>query len=380
MLPRPHSPFLMRLLATKAGFFLTGLGLAVWAPLVPYVHARIPMSETTFGLLLLSIGLGSLCCMPLTAVVTGRFGIRNTVLAAALLLAVALCGIIFVSQLWLMTFVLFAFGGSMGVLDIALNVQGLGIEARAGRSMMASFHGMYSLGTISGALLVTLLLMAGVSPIISPLLAVAIILLLCWWSWPGLLQRKTLSQSGSKHWPNLAIVMVGLMCFIVYLAEGAILDWSALFLVDYRGLQASSGGLGYAAFALMITLGRFLGDGLTARLGRMRMIGLGGLLAAGGLLLSLATQHWLLTLLGYGLCGLGCANVSPLLISSLNHQTHMPPHLAVTAATTIGFAGVLAGPAMMGMVAQYSSLAHAFGMVACGLLLVALASPGFRKP
>lgn len=375
---RPQSMFLMHILATRAGFFLTGLGLAVWAPLVPYVHARIPMSEATFGLLLLSVGFGSLCCMPLTALFTGRLGIRRTVTGAALMLAAALYGIIFVNQLWLMALVLFAFGGSMGVLDIALNVQGLAVESRAGRSMMAGFHGMFSLGTISGALLVTLLLMAGVSPVLSPLLAVASILLLLAWSWPGLMPRKTRNQSGGRHWPNTAIVLVGLMCFIVYLAEGAILDWSALFLVDYRGLPAASGGLGYAAFALMITLGRFLGDSLTARLGRVRMIGLGGLIAAGGLLLGLATPHWLLSLLGYGLCGLGCANVSPLLISSLNHQKHMPPHLAVTAATTIGFAGVLAGPAMMGVVAQHSSLAHAFGMVATGLLLVAIASPRFR--
>ena len=375
---RPQSMFLMHILATRAGFFLTGLGLAVWAPLVPYVHARIPMSETTFGLLLLSVGFGSLCCMPLTALFTGRLGIRRTVTGAALVLATSLCGIIFVNQLWLMALVLFAFGGSMGVLDIALNVQGLAVESRAGRSMMAGFHGMFSLGTISGALLVTLLLMAGVSPVLSPLLAVTSILLLLVWSWPGLMPRKTRNQSGGRHWPNLAIVLVGLMCFIVYLAEGAILDWSALFLVDYRGLPAASGGLGYAAFALMITLGRFLGDSLTARLGRVRMIGLGGLIAAGGLLLGLATPHWLFSLLGYGLCGLGCANVSPLLISSLNHQKHMPPHLAVTAATTIGFAGVLAGPAMMGVVAQHSSLAHAFGMVATGLLLVAIASPRFR--
>lgn len=376
----PRSSFLLHILATRCGFFLTGLGLAVWAPLVPYVHARIPMSEATFGLLLLSIGLGSLCCMPLSALFTGKFGIRRTALSAILLLASALFGIIFVEQLWLMAVTLFVFGGSLGVLDIVFNIQGMIIEARSGRSMMAGFHGMYSLGTICGAMLVTLLLMAGTSPVLSPLLAVTCILLLGLWSWPGLLSRKTRSDVNGRHWPNPTIILVGLMCFIVYLAEGAILDWSALFLVDYRGLQPSSGGLGYTAFALMITLGRFLGDGLVARLGRVRMIFLGGLIAAGGLSLSLMTSHWLFALLGYGLCGLGCANISPLLISSLNHQTHMPPHLAVTAATTIGFAGVLAGPALMGMIAQHSSLAHAFGMVALGLLLVAIASPGFRTP
>lgn len=369
----------MAILATRIGFLIAGLGLSVWAPLVPYVRERIPMSDASFGMLLLSIGIGSLCCMPLSAFFTGRFGIRRTTVGSILVLVTALCGVALANQLWLMALVLFCFGGSMGVLDIVLNVQGLMVENRANRNMMSSFHGMFSLGTITGSLLVTLLLMAGLSPVLSPLLAVTCILLLCAWSTPGFLVKRTRSDSGGMRWPNSFIILVGLMCFIVYLAEGAILDWSALFLIEYRNMQPSSGGLGYASFALMITIGRFMGDSMTRKLGRVRMIAFGGLLAAGGIALGLVTSHWGLTLLGYGLCGLGCANVSPLLISSLNRQSHMPPHLAVTAATTIGFAGVLAGPAMVGLVAHYSSLAHAFALLAVGLLLVAIAGPRLRS-
>lgn len=376
---RPRSSFLMAILATRTGFLIAGLGLSVWAPLVPYVRARIPMTDATFGLLLLSIGIGSLCCMPLSAFFTGRFGIRNTTVGSILVMLVALCGITFASQLWLMAIVLFCFGGSMGVLDVVLNVQGLMVEHRARRNMMSGFHGMFSLGTIVGALLVTLPLMAGLSPVLSPLLAVTCIILLSIWSLPGFLARRTRTDTGGMRWPNGFIILVGLMCFIVYLAEGAILDWSALFLIEYRHMQPSSGGLGYASFALMITIGRFMGGSLTRALGRARMLVFGGLLAASGIALGLIAPHWSLSLLGYGLCGLGCANVSPLLISSLNRQTHMPPHLAITAATTIGFAGVLAGPAMMGLIAHYSSLAHAFGMVAIGLLIVAITGPKFRN-
>lgn len=379
MLLRPRSPFLMTILATRAGFLVAGLGLSVWAPLVPYVRQRIPMDDATFGLLLLSIGLGSLSCMPLTALLTSRFGIRRALLGAAFLLVMALCGMIFFSQFWLMVLALFCFGGSMGVLDIVLNVQGLAVESRANRSLMAGFHGMFSLGTITGALLVSLLLMAGLSPVLSPLLAVACMVMLCLWARPGFVERRTRPDPDGFRWPGGFIILIGLMCFIVYLAEGAILDWSALFLIDFRSMPAASAGLGYAAFALMITAGRFAGDDLTRKLGRARVIGGGGLLAAAGIGLSLLSQHWALSLLGYGLCGLGCANVSPLLMSLLSRQNRMPPHLAVTAATTIGFAGVLAGPAMMGFVAQYYSLSHAFAMLAGGLLLVALASPGFRK-
>lgn len=369
----------MAILATRIGFLIAGLGLSAWAPLVPYVRARIPMSDATFGMLLLSIGIGSLCCMPLSAFFTDRFGIRRTAVASILILATALCGLAVANQLWLMALLLFCFGGSIGVLDIVLNVQGLMVENRANPSMMSGFHGMFSLGTIVGSLLVTLLLMAGLSPVLSPLLVVACLLLLGAWAMPGFLAKRTRSDSLGIRWPNSFILLVGLMCFIVYLAEGAILDWSALFLIEYRNIQPSSGGLGYASFALMITVGRFMGDHLTRMLGRVRMMVFGGLLAAGGITLGLLTSHWSLTLLGYGLCGLGCANVSPLLISSLNRQSHMPPHIAVTVATTIGFAGVLAGPAMVGLVAHYSSLAHAFALLAVGLLLVAIAGPRLRS-
>lgn len=379
MLFQPRSPFLMTIMATRAGFLVAGLGLSVWAPLVPYVRQRIPMDDATFGLLLLSIGLGSLCCMPLTALLTERFGIRHTLLGAATLLITALCGMIVSSQFGVLALALFCFGGSMGVLDIVLNVQGLAVESRANRNLMSGFHGMFSLGTIMGALLVSLLLMAGLSPVVSPLLAVACMAVLCLWAQPGFIDRRTRRDPDGLRWPSGFIILIGLMCFIVYLAEGAILDWSALFLIDFRAMPPASAGLGYAAFALMITIGRFSGDNLSKKLGRVAVIGGGGVLAAAGIGLSLASQHWALALLGYGLCGLGCANVSPLLMSLLNQQKRVPPHLAVTAATTIGFAGVLAGPAMMGFVAQYSSLAHAFAMVAGGLLLVALASLGIRK-
>lgn len=146
------------------------------------------------------------------------------------------------------------------------------------------------------------------------------------------------------------------------------LDWSALYLTGEKGLEVARGGLGYAAFALMVTIARFAGAPLVNSLGTARVIAFGGMLAAFGIGLSLTAEHWALALVGYGLCGLGCANVSPVLISSLSRQDGMPVQLAVTVATTIGFAGVLAGPAMMGMVAHFSSLGMAFALLAVLLL------------
>lgn len=369
---RSNDSLLFNILTSRIGFFIVGFGLAIWAPLVPYVRRNIPMSDATFGLMLLCIGVGSLCCMPLSAALTNRFSIRHCLFVITLILLAALFTMATASSLWLLGAALFIFGGSMGVLDVILNIQGLSIENRANRSMMSNFHGMFSVGTIAGSLVMIALLTLGLSALQSTLMAISTILFLSLFAVRGYLDERTLSGKDSFVWPNGWILLVGLMCFIVYLAEGVMLDWSALYLIEDKHIATAQAGLGYASFSAMVATGRFLGDGLVQMMGRVRLIVGGGLLAASGVLLSIISTHWGVSLLGFALCGLGCANVSPVLISSLSKQTHMPTHLAITAATTIGFAGVLAGPAMMGAVAHYSSLSTAFAVLA-GLLLVVAA-------
>ncbi len=376
---RPNqNSLLFNILASRIGFFIAGFGLAIWAPLVPYVRLHIPMTDATFGLMLLCIGVGSLCCMPLSALLTNRFSIRRCLFTITLILLVALFIMATASSLVLLGAALFLFGGSLGVLDVILNIQGLSIENRANRSMMSNFHGMFSVGTIVGAVLMIVLLTIGLPALISTLVAIAAILLLSVFALRGYLDERTLRGKDAFIWPNGWILLVGLMCFIVYLAEGVMLDWSALYLIEDKHIATAQAGLGYASFSAMVATGRFLGDGLVQLLGRVRLIVGGGLLAASGIILSIVTEHWAIALVGYALCGLGCANVSPVLISSLSKQTHMPTHLAITAATTIGFAGVLAGPAMMGAVAHYSSLSAAFSVLAGALLIVAALGHRFK--
>ena len=366
--------------ATRCGFFIAGFGLSVWAPLVPYVRERIPMSDAVFGLLLLCIGVGSLLWMPASGVLVARHGIRPVTLICILLLVLSLSAMALTESIWLLGLALFCFGGSLGVLDVVLNIQSLLVERELGRQLMSNFHGMFSLGTISGALLLTGLLMLGLSPAAGSFLMIGLIVLGSLLVRDGFLPNRAPGGGGLAFVrPTGVVLLIGALCFVVYLAEGAVLDWSALYLTQDKGLETARGGLGYASFALMVTIGRFAGAPLVRRLGTARIIAFGGLLAAAGLGLSILAEHWLLALLGYGLCGLGCANVSPLLISSLSRQTDMPVHLAVTAATTLGFAGVLAGPALMGLVAHYSSLGGAFAVLLPLLLAIALAGRRFAR-
>ncbi|MFK4028239.1 MFS transporter [Stutzerimonas balearica] len=363
--------------ATRCGFFMAGFGLAVWAPLVPYVRERIEMSDALFGVLLLCIGIGSLSWMPLSGLLVSRLGIRPVVLGAVALLGVALAGMALADSVWLMALALFCFGGSLGVIDVVLNIQSVLVETAVGRRMMSNFHGMFSLGAIVGALAMTLQLSMGLSAEFGTLSMTAVVVIANLSVARGFLPDRAPGGGLAFVRPRGLVLLAGLLCFAVYLAEGAVLDWSALYLTGEKSLEVSLGGLGYAAYTLMVTIARFGGAPVINRLGPARVIALGGLVAALGIALTLSTTSWPLALLGYGLCGLGCANVAPVLISSLSRQTIMPMHTAVTVATTIGFAGVLAGPALMGVVAQLFSLGAAFFMLMLLLLGIIPASRRF---
>ncbi len=354
--------------ATRCGFFMAGFGLSVWAPLVPYVRERIEMTDAVFGLLLLCIGIGSLTWMPISGVLVARWGIRPVQLCSVALLALSLAGMALTDSIGWLGLALFCFGGSLGVIDVIMNIQAVLVETAVGRRLMSNFHGMYSLGAISGALVLTGLLSLGLAPEVGSFMMIGVIVAANLALARGYLPNRAPGGGLAFVRPTGLVMLVGLMCFVVYLAEGAVLDWSALYLTGEKGLEVARGGLGYAAFALMVTIARFAGAPLVNSLGTARVIAFGGMLAAFGIGLSLTADHWALALVGYGLCGLGCANVSPVLISSLSRQDGMPVQLAVTVATTIGFAGVLAGPAMMGMVAHFSSLGMAFALLAVLLL------------
>lgn len=363
--------------ATRCGFFMAGFGLAVWAPLVPYVRERIEMSDALFGVLLLCIGIGSLSWMPLSGLLVSRLGIRPVALGAVALLGVALVAMALADSVWLMALALFCFGGSLGVIDVVLNIQSVLVETAVGRRMMSNFHGMFSLGAIVGALAMTLQLSMGLSAEFGTLSMTAVVVIANLSVARGFLPDRAPGGGLAFVRPRGLVLLAGLLCFAVYLAEGAVLDWSALYLTGEKSLEVSLGGLGYAAYTLMVTIARFGGAPVINRLGPARVIALGGLVAALGIALTLSTSSWPLALLGYGLCGLGCANVAPVLISSLSRQTIMPMHTAVTVATTIGFAGVLAGPALMGVVAQLFSLGAAFFMLMLLLLGIIPASRRF---
>jgi predicted MFS family arabinose efflux permease len=358
-------------LSTRIVFFIAGFVMAAWAPLVPFAKARAAIDDGVLGLILLCLGVGSIVTMPLSGALAARFGCRLVIAASTVLLCLTLPLLATVATLPLLVAVVLVFGAGVGALDVAINIQAIIVERASGRPMMSGFHGQFSLGGIAGAAGVTALLGAGSSPPAATLcVSIATIALLAM-AVLHLLPYGARREGPTFAVPHGVVLFIGVLCFVAFLTEGAVLDWSAVFLTSARGMETSYAGLGYAAFALTMTIGRLTGDRIVQRFGGANVIVFGGLCAALGFTLAALAPFWQPALLGYALVGVGCSNVVPVLFTSVGRQTVMPEHVAVPAITTLGYAGILAGPAVIGFVAHAASLPTAFLMLAIALLGVA---------
>ena len=369
---KPFVPGRLEQVSTRIAFFIAGFGLAAWAPLVPYAKARAGLDEATLGLLLLCLGAGSILAMPIAGLLATRFGCRKVTIGGTLLICLALPLLATASSIPLLIATLFIFGAGLGGVDSTVNLQAVIVERASGRNMMSGFHGLFSVGGIAGAAGVSALLALGLSPLWAIAVVIVLILGALAKAAPHLLPYGSESSGPAFAIPHGVVLFIGALCFIVFLAEGAMLDWSAVFLTTEKSMGDAYAGLGYAAFALTMTAGRLFGDTVVKRLGPTRVIVTGGLFAALGMGLATLAPGWEVALLGYALVGVGCSNIVPVLYSAVGKQTVMPEHIAVPAITTLGYAGILAGPAAIGFIAHASSLSAAFLLITALLVAVAI--------
>lgn len=359
-------------LSTRIAFFIMGFGNAAWAPLVPFAKARTGLNEGQLGLLLLCLGAGSIIAMPLAGTLAVRFGCRRVLIIASGLICLTLPLLATVSNPALLVSALFVFGAGIGSADCVVNIQAVIVERASGRSLMSGFHGMFSVGGIVGAGGVSALLSLGTSPLVTTVCVVLGIVVALLYAAPHFLPYGGVNDGPAFAIPHGIVLVIGILCFIVFLTEGSILDWSAVFLSTERGLDPSRAGLGYTVFSFTMMLGRFTGDAVVHWIGSIRVLTLGGLCAAAGLILATLVPNWQTALVGYALVGAGCSNIVPVLYSAAGRQTVMPEHIAIPAITTIGYAGILAGPALIGFIAQATSLSLAFLVLAALLIGVAV--------
>lgn len=358
--------------STRVAFFVTGFSISAWAPLVPYAKGRLGLDDASLGLLLLCLGIGSIVSMPLAGAMTVRYGCRRIIVTVGGIACLCLPLLATLTQVPLMVATLFVYGASMGALGCVTNIQAIIVERASGKTMMSGFHGLFSCGGILGAAGVSALLSVGVWPWLTMSLVALFIAIALFRAGPNMLGYGSEAGGPAFAIPRGVVLFIGLMCFTVFLTEGAMLDWSAVFLSAQRGVEPSYAGFGYAVFALAMAIGRLCGDPIVRRLGVHKIILFGGLCAAVGMAVATLIPYWQAALSGYALVGIGCSNIVPVFYSAVGRQKTMPENVAVPAITTLGYIGILMGPAGIGLVAHLSSLGIAFLVIAVMLLGVAL--------
>lgn len=362
--------------ATRIVFFFLGFILSAWAPLVPFAKERAGLDDAGLGFLLLAFGLGSLVSMPFAGAATTRLGCRSAILVSGVCAALLFPLLAFISAPLLLGFVLFLFGIAIGFSEVGINVQGVIVAKAATRPLLSGFHGMFSVGGIAGAGGVSLLISLGLAPLSGAFVVIALAALQFAIAAPHLLPygNEDREKGPLFAWPRGIVLFIGSLCFIVFLVEGAMLDWSALYLIRERGFGDSMAGIGYAAFAGAMTVGRLVGDRIVAWLGGLRVLVWGGLLVMAGFAVSILLPGGAATLAGFVLIGLGASNIVPVFYMAIGRQRIMASGHAIAAVTALGYAGILLGPALIGFIADATSLPTAFGIVALMMLAIPLSA------
>lgn len=377
----PHTTQGRYRMAVGAFYLLQGLVFASWASRIPDVKAALHLSDAALGSVLFAIPIGQLCALTLSGYLVTRFGSRRMLTIAAVFYPAFLVLLGTATTPWHLAVGLFFFGMSANLCNISVNTQGVGVERLCRRSIMATFHGLWSLAGFIGGLVSTWMVASDVAPLphFCAIFVVAMSILLV--SCRSLLPRDFRPvQAGPDTKgrvfvrPDRYIVLLGLIAFGSMVCEGTMFDWSAVYFEQVIDPPKELIRLGYIAGMCTMAGGRFLADRLVTRFGVIRVLRTSGILIASGFLTAVLLPHLATATFGFLLVGLGVSSVVPLSYSMAGRSRAMPPGLALTAVSSIGFLGFLMGPPMIGYVAHALNLRWAFALIAClGLMTTIVA-------
>lgn len=353
-------------IAVSIFFFCCGCIFATWAARIPSIKDKFQFNEASLGAVLFMLPLGSLVALPFAGWSVAHFGSKTMTFLSAVLYAVLLVLLGYTDNVTSLATVLFFFGFWGDVLNIAVNTQALQVqEEHYSKPLMSSFHGMWSLGALSGAFFGGLFMKAKwemMSQFLFVAIAITVLVVVFFFY---LIPKDSTKHKSQKlfAWPDKALWLLGAICFCCALCEGAMADWSSLYYKQVLNDMDRVSTTGYTAFAFLMAFGRLIGDRLTERLGYKGILMLDSILISGGLAIAIGIQHPIMVIIGFGLVGFGVATIIPIVYSLAARTKTMAPSTALAAVSTVGFSGFLFGPPVIGFVAHAISLRWALGLV-----------------
>ena len=365
---------------TAAMFLVNGAVYGVWATQIPLAQSRLNLDPSVLGTALLLLGAGAVTAMAGSGWIIQRIGTAPLIRISAVIFCTWLPLTAIAPDAWSLGAIVFIFGASGGSMDVAMNALASEVEKRASRRYMSSFHGMWSIGGLIGASFATALLNVVSGPL-QALIMAAVLAVIFIWGQRKLHETRSAPTSGGGHLaalrPSLIAILVGIMAGLCFSGEGAVLDWAAIYLRAHFGVATEYANAGYVAFAGAMALGRFCGDAIRHRIEGATLVRAGCLLAFVGLLAGPLSGNAAVAVVGYALTGLGLSNIVPILFSAAGAMPRPEAQIAVV--STMGYAGLLAAPPLLGFVAHATSLAGIFYITA-GAVLVMAALAGACAP
>ncbi|MFJ2033038.1 MFS transporter [Streptosporangium sp. NPDC087985] len=366
-------------------FLMAGMAIGTWTARIPSIKQGLELSDGRLSLGLLGIAAGAITGMQVVGRLIGRYGSVKVMLPVAFAQSVVLVVPAFMPNLTGLAIALFAFGMVHGILDVAMNANAVEVEQAAGRPLMSSFHAVFSIGGFLGAAVGGLLAHAGLTPAATFTIVAAVIAALALWAsrWALTLTPEPSRQTVADGAPGTAgknhgLLLLGVLGICCTIGEGASADWSSVYLRDDLGSSAGFAAAAYAAFSVMMTAGRLAGDRLTTLLGPVTLVRGCGLLAASGLGLGLLIDHPVAGVIGFGCFGAGLSCIVPQVFSAAGRRDPARAGQALARVASLAYVGFLAGPVLIGGVAELVGLPRALVIPALLAAFVAVAASALR--
>lgn len=363
-----------RRIALGSLFFLAGLCFSSWASRIPDIQLKFNLSESQLGSLLLGLPVGSLVALPLAGWAVHRFGSKIVIIISAFCYLCFLSLIGWSTSVWMLVPVLVVFGMLGNMMNISLNTQALALEDNYGRSILASFHGLWSLAGFTGAGIGAVMIYLDMMPKYHFIFVSGLVLSMLLLSQSYLIKENSHGGGGGLvlRKPDDLLLRIGGIAFLGMLSEGCMFDWSGVYFKKVVQIQPGLVALGYVSFMGAMASGRFISDRLNNRFGRILILRISGILIFAGLLLSVLFPTPVMATIGFLLVGLGVAAIIPVSYSIAGRSKLYSPGVALALVSTISFFGFLLGPPMIGFIADLLSLKASFLLVGVAGLGIAL--------